>query len=345
MEFYAVSNQKRPKRLSEKTREFARESQLGKYGDEAMKTPTVSLDHIADFDSLSPLKQYDIAIREIAEKAPVHLCQNELISGAATLGAAILHKVPATRNGKLLWQSVSHLTLGLDKVLQIGINGIEKEIDAHLEKNHVLESQLDFYESLKNTIQSFRLWHTRCLKTLEEQNSPNYAILKDVPFQTPKSFHEAVQSLWFTFAFTRLTGNWPGIGRIDKMLGGFLKSDLASKRITLDEAREILAHFFIKGCEWIRSAPPEGSGDAQHYQNIVLSGIDESGNDVTNEVTYLVLDIIEELNISDFPVSVRINRNTPDKLLKRISEVIKLGGGRPMDRCQYSRQKKVKKHI
>ena len=47
----------------------------------------------------------------------------------------------------------------------------------------------------------------------------------------------------------------------------------------------------IKGCEWIRSDTPPGSGDAQHYQNIVLSGVDADGQDVTNEVSYLVLDL------------------------------------------------------
>ena len=51
--------------------------------------------------------------------------------------------------------------------------------------------------------------------------------------------------------------------------------------------------FFIKGCEWITGLQ-NGSGDAQHYQNIVLAGIDENGEEVTNEVTYLVLDIIEK---------------------------------------------------
>ena len=104
------------------------------------------------------------------------------------------------------------------------------------------------------------------------------------------NFYEAVQSIWFTFAFLRLCGNWPGIGRIDVLLGDYLENDMKSGKLTLDEAREILAHFFIKGCEWICGGN-YGSGDAQHYQNIVLCGIDENCNEVTNDVTYLVLDI------------------------------------------------------
>jgi formate C-acetyltransferase len=113
------------------------------------------------------------------------------------------------------------------------------------------------------------------------------------------------------------------------MLGGYLKHDLDSGTLTLEQAREILAHFFIKGCEWITSTNPDRycGGDGQHYQNIVLAGIDENGEEVTNEVTYLVLDIIEELGISDFPVSVRLNAKSPDKLLHRCADVVRHGGG------------------
>ncbi len=147
-----------------------------------------------------------------------------------------------------------------------------------------------------------------------------------MPHKPAENFYQAVQSVWFTFAFLRLCGNWPGIGRLDELLGPYLEKDLASGAITLDRAREILAHFFIKGCEWICGGD-YGSGDAQHYQNLVISGVDENGNDVTNEATYLILDIIEELGISDFPTTVRINSKSSDKLLFRVAEVIRFGGG------------------
>ena len=48
---------------------------------------------------------------------------------------------------------------------------------------------------------------------------------------------------------------------------------------------------------------------------------------MTNSVTYLVLDIVEELGISDFPITVRINKKTPERLLTRMAEVIRHGGG------------------
>ena len=80
-------------------------------------------------------------------------------------------------------------------------------------------------------------------------------------------------------------------------------------------------------CGEFRMARSPGSGDAQNYQNIILSGIDRDGNQIENEVTFLVLDVVEELHISDYPITVRLNSGTSEKLLRRIAEVQLLGGG------------------
>lgn len=327
IEFYTAFNEPRPKRLKEETRLFAWESLHGRYGEDARKTPDVRLDDIENFENLSEYRKYDVAIRQIARKAPLRICENEWISGAATLGDAIDHVVPVSYKGKRVFQSVSHVTLGFDKVLKIGMNGIQKEIDGRLSDPGLQSSQTEMLRSMKNAVDAMRIWHRRYLDALKDTKPLIYQNLLNVPFAPPHNFHEAVQSLWFSFAFTRLCGNWPGLGRIDEMLGGYLKKDLQSGRLTLDGAREILASFFIKGCEWIQKDTPAGSGDAQHYQNIVLAGIDKDGNDVTNEVTYLVLDIVEELAISDFPISIRLNNKSPEKLLVRAAEVMRHGGG------------------
>ena len=327
MDFYTIHNHKRPIRLCESTRSFSYESLNHKYGLDTWKTPCVHLDHIKNFEELTDIEKYNAAIYEIALKAPIRICDNELISGAATLGNAINHIIPASYKGNNPFRSVSHLTLDFNTVIKLGLNYIKEKTEASLLK-HTEEEKLIFLKSCMHCIKCIELWHERYLNELKNKKhfEKIYNNLLVVPFKPAANFYEAVQSLWFTFAFTRLCGNWPGIGRIDVLLGEYLKKDLKSGKLTMDEAREILAHFFIKGCEWI-SGGDYGSGDAQHYQNIVLAGVDENGNDVTNEVTYLVLDIIEELGISDFPTTVRINKNTEQKLLKRVAEVIRHGGG------------------
>jgi len=334
--FYSPIREKRPIRLSGSTRSFAKQALDGVFGRELHKSPHVTLDDIISFEGLSPMKKYDIAINRIVLEAPIRICSNELICGSATLFDAITHIVPAKFNGEQIFSSISHLTCGFDKALRIGLNQYKTQIDARLEEN-LAEDERELLLSLKNVYSSLKIWHSRYIENIKmllaqsKASEKEYytALLKNLkkaPFEKPSSFREAVQALWFLFAFIRLCGNWPGIGRIDQILGEYLKNDLAQGKLTITEAREILAHFFIKGCEWI-TLEGKGSGDAQHYQNIVLGGIDEFGEEITNEVTYLVLDILEELPIGDFPIAIRINSATPSLLFKRIAEVIRFGGG------------------
>ena len=329
MEFYTQFSEKRPVRLCQSTRSFACDSLNYKYGLETEKNHAVTLDHIEKsfFEEMSLLEKQDAALREIALKAPIRICDGELISGAATLGLAIEHRIPATYGSSPICSSVSHLTIDFESVITYGVDHLKKKAFAALERYKGTDREA-FSASCVSALECFDIWHARYLEALKDKEgySDNYNNLLNVPHNPPNSFYEAVQSIWFVFAFTRLCGNWPGIGRIDKLLGDFLDRDLKNGRITIERAREILAHFFIKGCEWIRGGN-QRSGDAQHYQNIILAGIDENGNEVTNEVTYLVLDILEELGISDFPTTVRLNSRSDEKLLRRVAEVMRHGGG------------------
>ncbi len=337
MTFYTASKNPRPIRLPETTRQFAYESlEEHRWGLDTMATPAIPLDDIAGIADMTLLARQDVAIHEIAAKAPIRLCPDERIAGAATLGLGISHVIPATLGGQPLHSSISHLTADFETVLRRGLNGIRADAEQAYE-THKGTDREPFAKSCLAALDAFDIWHGRymdALRTAIESAVPADAArlqktldnLTRVPYNPPETFHEAVQSLWFTFAFIRLMGNWPGLGRIDYLLGRCLDADLAAGRITLDDARDILAHFFIKGCEWVRGGNC-GSGDAQHYQNILLAGIDENGDDVTCALTYLVLDILEELPIGDFPTTVRVSETTDEALLRRVAEVMRHGGG------------------
>lgn len=328
--FPTAGESARPIRLPEYLRNWANESLHCKYGDEAMEHYALPMDDVENFDDLSAQKKYNAAIRQIAENAPVRICEYEEVSGAATLGMAIDHCVPVTYKGENVFGSISHLTINYERTLKYGINGYEREIDEKLKTAEGRHREVLL--GMKNVIESMRVWHARYIEALKrgergDRDATAVQILERVPFEPAASFHEALQSVWFVFSFVRLCGNWPGIGRLDVLLGDYLKKDLESGGITPDRARELLASFFIKGTEWIRSSGHWISGDAQHYQNIVLGGVDGDGNEVTNDVTYLILEIVEELPISDFPISVRVNKNSPDKLLGSMARVVRHGGG------------------
>jgi pyruvate-formate lyase len=319
-----------PQRLSPATRELARRGLSGDFGRMMVDADPTLRERLPT--DVSEERRYALAVRLIAETAPLHSLEGELIAGAASYRDAAMHLTPIHGG-----HSTSHLTPDFARVLRSGYRGLRAEIEARLAREDMDEKGTDLLASMLICLDAAAHWHRRYIDALEalqatsrgpahEHVAAVLAHLREVPENPPANFREAVQALWFAYAFQRLVGNWPGIGRIDEMLGPYLERDLAEGRITIEEARELLAHFWIKGTEWIGSRDWD-TGDAQHYQNIVLSGVDAEGNDVTNAVTYLVLDIVEELHISDFPVAVRVGASTPANLWRRIAETQRLGGG------------------
>lgn len=322
-----------PSRLSAATRSLASRSLSGEFG-RALASLDARIDDVVDTKGMSGEMRVATAIRHIAANAPLRIHPLERVAGSATLREASMHRVPMCD-----LYSVSHTTLGFGRVLKLGYGGLRRQMDERLARGGLDEKGVDLLKAMRLCIDAAGVWHGRTMARLEELARDSsgdeqacyrsvLANLRNVPENPPTSFAEAVQSLWFLYAFQRLAGQWSGIGRIDQMLGDYLKKDLAAGKITLDEARELIAHFWIKGTEWCGEAAAfGGSGDAQYYQNIILGGIDASGREVTNDVTYLVLDVVEELHISDFPIAVRLNRRSPEKLLRRIAEVQRHGGG------------------
>jgi hypothetical protein len=151
MEFFAV-NGKRPVRLGDATRQFAYESLNHKYGHDTWKCDGVSMDDVENFQSLSDMEKYDLAIRRIAETAPIRICQGEKISGAATLGISITHNVPATLGGATVFGSVSHLTIDFETVLKYGVDHIYEKAKDACEKHKCTDDKTHNTKCHKNGV-------------------------------------------------------------------------------------------------------------------------------------------------------------------------------------------------
>ena len=269
-------------------------------------------------------RQYAENARKIAENAPLCILPQERLVGSATYLQGVQHAMPGGR-----FRGHSHTTANFAKAVTIGLSGLEAEIRQSLAAPQHTEEEYDFLDACLEVVDAMRIWHRRLVDALPDASNyaqPILKVLKQVPEYPATNFYEALQAFWFHFEFQRLCGNWSGLGRIDQLLAPYLKEDLAQGRITLDEARELIAHFWIKGTEW--KGIQQGSGDAQHYQNIILLGVDDSGKqDIDPAVAELILDVVEELHISDYPIAVRINKRTPDSILRKIASVQRHGGG------------------
>ena len=319
-----------PHRLSVQVHELADIGFSGQWGRE-LKEPDWDFSETAEAGVDAQIL-YGRAALSVARNAPLRFTQGELLVGSATLLPAAQHKIPCMGETS----SLSHTTLGFERVLKIGYKGLRKEIEDRIARGDLDKEGQDLLQGMLMCLDAAKIWNDRYIRQLEvmkagasKEDAERFArqieTLRRVPENPPADFREAIQMMWSMYSFQRLMGNWSGLGRFDRMLGGFLEEDLRKGRITIDEARELVAHFWVKGTEWIGIYG--GSGDAQFYQNIILGGIDKDGKEVTNELTYLILDVVEELHISDYPIAVRLGDKTPERLFRRVAEVQRYGGG------------------
>jgi Pyruvate-formate lyase len=161
-------------------------------------------------------------------------------------------------------------------------------------------------------------------------------VCHNVPAHAPRNLWEAIQMYWFVHlgTVTELNG-WDSMnpGHIDQHLRPFYEQGLADGSLTRDKAKELLS------CLWIKfnnqPAPPKvgitalESGTYNDFTNINIGGIDREGKDATNELSYIILEIQEELHELQPGLSIHISRETPDRFLIAGCRVIRKGYGYP----------------
>ncbi len=157
-----------------------------------------------------------------------------------------------------------------------------------------------------------------------------------VPANAPETFWEALQYYWFVHigVITELN-TWDSFnpGRLDQHLWPFYKHDLENGNLTEERARELLQAFWVKFNN--QPAPPKVGVTAQESATytdfclINLGGVTESGEDACNDLTFLILDVIEEMRIVQPGSMLQVSKKSPDRLLKRGLEIIKTGFGQP----------------
>jgi len=157
-----------------------------------------------------------------------------------------------------------------------------------------------------------------------------------VPAHAPRDFHEALQYYWFCHlaVITELNG-WDSFspGHLDQHLLPFYRKGLAGGTLTQAQARELLEAFFIKFNN--HPAPPKvgvtaaESGTYTDFANINLGGLLPAGLDGSNEVSHLILDVVDDLHLLQPSSNLQLSRKTPDELLKHALGVIRKGYGFP----------------
>jgi len=254
--------------------------------------------------------------------------------------------------GTFLWSHWDELGVpNYEKLLTKGINGIKKEAEEKL--NNVIEmvpddylEQCEFLDAviitLDATIDFARRYAEKAKEMAEsEKNEARkrqleqiVEVCRRVPAEPATTYYEALQSFWFINLITRqieLVSLGCG-ARFDILFGPYYHKDLAEGRITREEALELMEHLLLKFEEsgmWYSPMITGIYGGVQQLQGITLGGQDALGNDVTNEVTYIVLEAARKLHILQPTIALRVHKNTPKELLSAATDVIRTGCGYP----------------
>jgi pyruvate formate-lyase/glycerol dehydratase family glycyl radical enzyme len=157
-----------------------------------------------------------------------------------------------------------------------------------------------------------------------------------VPASAPRDFWEAIQMYWFTHlgVITELNG-WDAFspGHLDQHLEPFYQQGIRDGTLTRDQAKELISCLFVKFNNQV--APPKvGVTDAESatytdFADINLGGLQRSGADGVGDVSYLILEALDELHLVQPSPNVQLSRQTPDAFLRAACNVIRKGYGYP----------------
>ncbi len=157
-----------------------------------------------------------------------------------------------------------------------------------------------------------------------------------VPAHAPRTFHEALQYYWFVHlgVITELNP-WDAFnpGRLDQHLYPFYQRDIKQGILTREKARELLQCFWVKFNN--HPAPPKVGVTASEsatytdFANINSGGMKEDGSDGVNDLTYLVLEVIDEMRLVQPSSNIQLSHKNPDEFLQKALCIVRKGWGQP----------------
>jgi len=153
-----------------------------------------------------------------------------------------------------------------------------------------------------------------------------------VPANSPKSFYQAMQSLWFNQILSTPTSTH-NLGRFDQYMYPFYKKDLDKEQINNEEVLALLCELRTK-CMKPENIKLSSAKRSQHagfakWRNMTIGGVTADGKDASNELTYLVLEAANRVRTPHHTITLRVHEGTSEDLLVKALEVVKTGIGMP----------------
>ena len=241
------------------------------------------------------------------------------------------------------------IILDYGKVLNKGMKGVIAEVEKEIEKLPVgnLEAlqKWHFYNALLislNAAINFARRYAALAREMAaaESNTGRKDELLEiaevcdwVPENPARSFREAIQSYWFTLCAANIETNTWAIapGRFPLYMYPFYKKDKEAGRITEEEVKGLLASLFVKYQEiQIHNSEVQFRGNSgQMALHISIGGVNEEGEDATNELDYLLLEVQKQMKCAQPSLTLLYHNKLSEEFLLKCVELIRMGIGQP----------------
>jgi len=268
------------------------------------------------------------------------------------------HKSPAKKIRKLISQLKSHFYVmneagGIahtipdhEKLIAIGTDGFIAEISTRQAGVQDFSETWHFYEAMKISAQAFALFCGRyeALARQMAQDSPDpqkrealeeiAASLKTAPRKGAASFREALQMSFLAHVAIMIESldNSIGMGRMDQYLYPYYERDIREGILTREAAWDLVAAFSIKMCEIVPVFPQQivnFHGGFYNAQVVTVGGMDKHGNDATNELTHIFLEVMNALRMREPNYHARLHAGSPPKYIDLIISNLCSGSNTP----------------
>ena len=223
--------------------------------------------------------------------------------------------------------NVDHYCPDYRHILKRGIKGLTEDIDASIRRYSGDSDKVNMLNSMRHTLEGFlkmvENYRDAALKALKDPEYDPHRLrfiiknLDEIIKGAPESFGGALQLVWLIHTAFMMEGRYAmALGRIDQYLYPFYKKEIDAGTLTNDGATELLENVFMK--------IPHGD-----VVNIAVGGMDKSGRDETNGLSYCVLHAVGNCNVPGPNLSARITPGTPDEFLDECLKTIGTGLGYP----------------
>ncbi|GAG13113.1 unnamed protein product, partial [marine sediment metagenome] len=202
-----------------------------------------------------------------------------------------------------------HIIPNYPKVLRLGFRGIVAELEEKLQEGRgkkrkgflralIISCEAAAAFASRYAEEADRLAAEETDESRREELRQIAAICRKVPWNPAQSFKEALQALWFTHMLVMAAESYPGpglsLGRIDQYLYPYYQRDIDSGQMTRDEARELLQCYWIKhnyAYDYQGRVGTNQGINSGFGQLLTLGGLGPDGEDASNPLTWLMLDV------------------------------------------------------